>query len=203
MRRSSTDSAPLIVVGLGNPGEEYAGTRHNIGEDAVRFLVDGGVLGKAPKRIGARIATAAISGRQAVIGVPTTFMNRSGDAVGPLLSYYKATPDDLVVVHDDIDLPFARVRFHTGRGSGGNNGVASIIRSLGTTEFRRLRLGVGRPPGSMDPAQFVLRRFTKQEHPIADLLVREAADIVRAFAEGGDEGAKAEAAAASARLSGD
>ena len=203
MRRSSAEPSPLIIVGLGNPGDEYAGTRHNIGEDAVRSLVDGGVLGKAPRRIGARIATVVISGRPAVIAVPTTFMNRSGDAAAPLLSYYKATPDDLIVVHDDIDLPFARVRFHIGRGSGGNNGVASIIRSLGTSEFRRLRLGVGRPPGSMDPAQFVLRKFTKAEQPIADLLIREAADIVRVFIEKGDEGAKAEAAAASARLSGD
>ena len=203
MRRSRNDGSPLlVVVGLGNPGREYEGTRHNIGAEAVALLSGPDGLGRAPRRVRARVATVTIGGRQALLAVPTTYMNLSGEAVVSLLAYYKLTPDALVVLHDDIDLPFGRIRFHAGRGSGGNNGVGSIIRSLHTNDFRRVRLGVGRPPGRMDPADFVLRQFGKNERPDADLMVREAVDVVVAFAAEGDEGAKEAAALASRRIEG-
>ncbi|HUG75026.1 MAG TPA: aminoacyl-tRNA hydrolase [Acidimicrobiia bacterium] len=204
MRRSQKDgSSSLLVVGLGNPGSEYDGTRHNIGAEAVALLSGPDGLGRAPRRVRARVAGVTIGGRQALVAVPTTYMNLSGEAVASLLAYYKVSVENLVVVHDDIDLPFGRIRFHTGRGSGGNNGVESIIRSLRTNDFRRVRLGVGRPPGRMDPAAFVLRPFSKIERPDADLMVREALDVVLAFATGGDEGAKEAAALASRRIEGD
>lgn len=203
MKRSDTGSPSLLVVGLGNPGSEYDGTRHNIGAEAAVLMAGPDGLGRAPRRVRARVASVAVGQRRALVAVPTTYMNLSGEAVVSVLGYYKLTVEDLVVIHDDIDLPFGRIRFHVGRGSGGNNGVESIIRSLRSNEFRRVRLGVGRPPGRMDPADFVLRPFGKQERPDADLMVRSAVDVVEAFAAGGDEAAKEAAALASRRVSGD
>ncbi len=105
-------------------------------------------------------------------------MNESGGPVGNLLNYFKAGVGDLLVVHDDIDLPFARLRLHAGRGSGGHNGIRSIEARLGTKDFARLKVGVGRPPGRMDPAAFVLARFRPEEREEVDLLVEDAADVV-------------------------
>ena len=113
-------------------------------------------------------------------------MNESGQAVAPLLRYFDADPEDLLVIHDDIDLPFCKMRLQFDRGSGGNNGARSVIGSLRTQEFWRLKCGVGRPPGRMDPADFVLRRFTAKEQPEVDVLTEQAADVVERFiAEGG------------------
>lgn len=143
---------------------------------------------RARRKVRAEISEARIDGTRAVLAVPTTFMNESGRAVAPLLRYFDAEPSDLLVVHDDIDLPFARLRVQFNRGSGGNNGARSVIQSLGTQEFWRLKCGVGRPPGRMDPADFVLRRFTAKEQPEIDLLVQQAADVVERFiVEGGPE----------------
>jgi PTH1 family peptidyl-tRNA hydrolase len=128
------------------------------------------------------------------------FMNESGGPVRSLQRYFK--PDRLLVVHDDIDLPFGKLRLHHGRGTGGHNGVASLVRSLGDTGFWRLKIGVGRPPGRMDPADFVLRRFTKKEQSDIDLVVVEAADVVRCFAEDGEEQARRRAGEAFGRLFG-
>lgn len=204
MRRFQNDeSSALLVVGLGNPGSDYDGTRHNIGAEVIDLLASPDGLGRAPRRVRARVASVTIGGRQALVAVPTTYMNLSGEAVASLLAYYKVAVEDLVVVHDDIDLPFGRIRFHVGRGSGGNNGIESIIRSLRTNDFRRVRLGVGRPPGRIDPAAFVLRTFGKAERSDADLMMREAVDVVVAFAAGGDEAAKEAAALASRRIEGD
>lgn len=200
MRKRRPAESPIVVVGLGNPGDQYAGTRHNVGEEVAHILAAPGGLGKAPRRVQARIARIELAGRPVLVAVPTTYMNRSGEAVASVLSYHKIGPDRLVVVHDDIDLPFARMRLHRGRGSGGNNGVASIIRSLRTSDFWRLRLGVGRPPQGVDPADYVLRRFSKQERSLVDLLIREAADVVEVFVAAGDEAAKQSAAEATKRL---
>jgi PTH1 family peptidyl-tRNA hydrolase len=110
--------------------------------------------------------------------VPSTFMNDSGAAVRASLDYYNVDVGDLLVIHDDIDLPFRRLRLQVAGGSGGHNGIRSLEKSLGTKEFSRLKVGVGRPPGSMDPADFVLRGFTKSERPEVDLMVEVAADVV-------------------------
>ena len=116
-----------------------------------------------------------------LLAAPLTFMNESGGAVRALVDYYRLALHDLLVVHDDIDLPFGRLRLVVGRGSGGHNGVRSLERALGTNEFARLKVGVGRPPGRMDPAAYVLRRFTSQERPEVDLLVEDAADVVETW----------------------
>lgn len=125
-----------------------------------------------------------------MLAIPTTFMNEAGQAVAPLLRYFRAEPPQLLVVHDDIDLPFAKMRLQYDRGSGGNNGARSIIRALGSQEFWRLKCGVGRPPGRMDPADFVLRRFTRKEQPEIDLMVQLAADVVERFVVDGGEAAQ-------------
>jgi PTH1 family peptidyl-tRNA hydrolase len=135
-----------------------------------------------------------------VLVLPTTFMNESGQAVAPLASYFDVAAERIVLVHDDIDLPFGRLRFHFGRGTGGHNGVTSVVRSLGSTDVWRLKFGVGRPPGRMDPADFVLRRFTTAEQTDVDLLVGEAADVVHSFASHGGDTARQRAGEASGRL---
>jgi PTH1 family peptidyl-tRNA hydrolase len=134
------------------------------------------------------------------LALPTTYMNESGGAVAGLIKYYDLHLDRLVVVHDDIDLPFGRLRFQYSRGPGGHNGVASVAKSIGSRDFWRLKIGVGRPPGRMDPADYVLRRFTKKEEPDVALLVVEAADVLSTFAMDGDEAARQYAGDASQRL---
>jgi len=179
------------------------GTRHNVGGDVVVAAVDrmGASLKRAPRCIRAEIAESTLGDDRAVLALPFTFMNESGGPVKSLAKYFKA--GRLLVVHDDIDLPFGKLRLHHGRGTGGHNGVASLVRSLGDTGFWRLKVGVGRPPGRMDPADYVLRRFTKKEQPDIDLLVVEGADVVRSFGEDGEEKARQMAGEVFGRLFGD
>ena len=138
----------------------------------------------------AEVCEVRIGDVRAVLAIPTTFMNESGQAVAPLLRYFRAKSQNLLVIHDDIDLPFAKMRLQYDRGSGGNNGARSVIRSLGSQEFWRLKCGVGRPPGRMDPASFVLRRFTSKEQPEVDLMVELGADIVERFVADGGQAAQ-------------
>ena len=180
-----------LIVGLGNPGSRYAGTRHNIGVEVIEQLCrryDVG-LKRARRPIRADVAELHVDAQRVGVAVPRTYMNESGQAVAPLMRYYRVLPEDLLVVHDDIDLPFAKLRIQLGRGAGGNNGVASVIRSLRTPEFWRLKIGVGRPPGRVDPADFVLNRFTTVERSEMDLTVTLASEVVETFIlEGGEVG---------------
>jgi len=178
-----------LVVGLRNPGPRYDGTRHNVGGDAVGLLA--GELGvsfrRAPQGIAAEIADVHVEGHRSVLALPRTFMNESGRAVAPLVRYFGVDLDDLLVAHDDIDLPFAKLRVRRGGSSGGNNGIRSTIRSLRSEDFWRLKIGVGRPPGRMDPAAFVLSRFGADEAPIMAGVVEDAAAVARVFlVDGGD-----------------
>ena len=146
----------------------------------------GATFKRGKRTIRAEISEVRIGNARTVLAMPTTFMNESGQAVAPLLRYFRADLSNVLVIHDDIDLPFAKMRLQFNRGSGGNNGARSIIGSLRTREFWRLKCGVGRPPGRMDPADFVLRRFTAREQPEVDLMIQLAADVVERFvAEGG------------------
>ncbi len=140
--------------------------------------------------IRAQVGELRIGPSRAVLALPTTFMNESGQAVGPLLRYYRTGLERLLIVHDDIDLPFAKLRVQFGRGAGGQNGVASIIKTLGTNEFWRLKFGVGRPRGSKDPADHVLEPFSKAERDDVDVLVQFAADAVEAFVTHDPEAAR-------------
>ena len=167
-----------LIVGLRNPGSDYQGTRHNLGYEVLVAVAGrlGVRLKRGPLRV--RSEVAGIAGRDLVLASPNMFMNDSGRAVGSLRSYYKVDSEDLLVLHDDIDLAFGRLRLQKAGGSGGHNGIRSLEHHLGTKDFWRLKLGVGRPPGNQDPAQHVLKRFTKDERPEVDLIVEDAADVV-------------------------
>ena len=169
-----------VIVGLRNPGREYAGTRHNVGAEVAEVLASRWDvrLKRGPLRVRADLARHLVHEGAVILAVPRTFMNTCGPVIVSVLQYYKAGPEDLLIVHDDIDLAFARLRLQYARGTGGHNGVKSIVQSLGNNEFHRLKIGVGRPPGRMDPAAFVLRPFAKSEREDVDVLVRDAAEVV-------------------------
>lgn len=172
-----------------------------MGEEVVRAVAGPGARFKKARRgIRAEVADVALEGGAAVLVLSTTFMNESGHAVAPLARYFGVPPERIVLVHDDIDLPFGKLRFHFGRGAGGHNGVTSVVRSLGTAELWRLKFGVGRPPGRMDPAAFVLRHFSAAERSDVDLLVVEAAEVVRTFASQGGDAAVQHAGEAARRI---
>ena len=184
---------PFLVVGLGNPGPGYAGNRHNVGVMVLDELAArAGIRLSAGK--GARSRALAgegrLAGRRVVLGRPLTYMNESGGPVRGLLDYHRIPADDLVVVHDELDLPFATVRLKRGGGEGGHNGVRSVTRSTGTKDYLRVRVGIGRPPGRQDPADFVLRDFSAVERKELDLLVAEAADATEALLVMGLEAAQ-------------
>lgn len=181
-----------MVVGLRNPGSRYDGSRHNIGAVAVeRFLSDNSTdLKRARQGIRAEIAELNLDGHRAIAALPTTFMNESGQAVAPLMRYYGVEGDQLLVVHDDIDVPFAKLKVQWSRGHGGNNGVRSTIGSLKSNDFWRLKIGVGRPPGRMDPADYVLGRFASAERDDIDAAVYRAAEVVDRFIRIGGEDAR-------------
>ncbi len=172
-----------VIVGLQNPEPAYAGTRHNVGSEVVQVLAGrhGGQMKRGPRRVRCRMVRVDLGTKPTLLAVPLLSMNVCGPAVEAALHYFKVPHQDLLVVHDDIDLPTGRLRLHEGRGHGGHNGVRSVISSLGTRGFWRLKIGLGRPPGRMDPADFVLGRFTRQERKEIDLLVEDAAEVVEAW----------------------
>lgn len=193
-----------LVVGLQNPGSRYEATRHNLGGRIVAAFVEGhgASFKKARRFISADVAEFTLPGGQRVVAaIPTTFMNESGNAVAPLARYYKIDDgDDILVVHDDIDLPFAKLKVQQGGGAGGNNGVKSVAKSLRTEAFWRLKCGVGRPPGRMNPADFVLRPFAVSERDDIDLAVRYAADLIDLYVAEGGEAARQRAGEVNALL---
>jgi PTH1 family peptidyl-tRNA hydrolase len=178
-----------VIVGLRNPGREYEGTRHNVGAETAEVLAGRWDvrLKRGPIRVRADLARHLFHEQAVILAVPRTFMNICGPAVASALRYFKARPEDLLVIHDDIDLPFARLRLQFDRGTGGHNGIKSIVQSLGNNEFHRLKIGVGRPPGRMDPAAFVLRPFLKSEREEVDFLVQDAADVIERWIEDPDD----------------
>jgi PTH1 family peptidyl-tRNA hydrolase len=183
------------VVGLGNPGPGYAGNRHNVGAMVLDVLADrAGVRLSAGKGPRARTLTGEgrLAGRRVVLARPLTYMNESGGPVRGLLDWSKLPVADLVVVHDELDIPFGAVRLKRGGGEGGHNGLRSISRSTGSKDYLRVRVGIGRPPGRQDAADFVLRDFSSTERKELDLLLVEAADAVEFLLAEGLEAAQNE-----------
>ena len=173
---------PALVVGLGNPGPDYTETRHNVGVRVVEILASRAGGGRFTKhKTNADVLEGRLAGRRAVLAVPRTYMNVSGGPVAGLLRYYGVSPADLVVVHDDLDLGFGVVRLKQGGGEGGHNGLRSISTSIGTKDYLRVRVGIGRPPGRQDPADFVLKRFSGAERKELDFVVDLAADAAEAL----------------------
>lgn len=180
-----TDTGPWLVVGLGNPGPRYAGNRHNVGAMVVEELArrSGDTLRTHKARGTAaqvRLGTGpgGVPGPSAVVAVPTCYMNESGGPVKALLSFFSVPAERLVVVHDELDIDAGSVRLKRGGGEGGHNGLRSISSSLGTKDYHRVRVGIGRPPGRMDPADFVLRDFSPTERKELPFLLDDAADAV-------------------------
>ena len=179
-----------LVVGLGNPGPEYLANRHNIG-----FLVVDVIAERARSMLKGHKARAEVAevrlggpgGPPAVLARPRSYMNDSGGPVSGLLKYYDVPPERLVVIHDELDLPFSSLRVKFGGGDNGHNGLKSLRRSLGTGDYFRVRFGVGRPPGRMDPAAFVLRDFSAAERKGLDLEIDRAADAAEMLVREGLE----------------
>jgi peptidyl-tRNA hydrolase, PTH1 family len=181
---------PVLVVGLGNPGPRYAGNRHNVGFLVVDELAArvGGKF-KAHKG-GADVLECRLAGRRVALAKPRSFMNVSGGPVVATARFYKVPPSNIVVVHDELDIPFATVRLKLAGGENGHNGLRSISKSLGTREYLRVRFGIGRPPGRMDPADFVLRDFSATERKELAFSVDNCADAVEALVGKGLEAAQ-------------
>ena len=180
-----SDSGPWLVVGLGNPGPGYAGNRHNVGAMVVDEIVrrSGDTLRTHKARAVAaqvRLGTGpgGVPGPPAVVAVPSCYMNESGGPVKALLSFFSIPTERLVVVHDELDIDAGAIRLKRGGGEGGHNGLRSISSSLGTKDYHRVRVGIGRPPGRMDPADFVLRDFSPAERKELPFVLDEAADAV-------------------------
>ncbi len=172
-----------LVVGLGNPGPEYARSRHNVGYLVADRLAHALGAGFEQRKFAAELAEAR-SGREKVwIMKPQTYMNHSGEAVGAALRFWKLGLDDLVVVHDDLELEPFRVQVKVGGGHGGNNGVKSVNAHVGSPEYARVRFGIGRPPERMDPADYVLGRFAKAEEAGVEECVDRAAEAARLCVE--------------------
>lgn len=175
-----------LVAGLGNPEPRYSGTRHNAGQMVVDLLASRLGAGRFASRYGGRYAeTRGPSGPLALL-IPTTFMNNSGDAVGPAAGALHASPEQVLVVHDELDLPFGTVRGKLGGGHGGHNGLRSVNVGLGTGEYPRVRLGIGRPPKEFrgDPADWVLTRFAESRVEVEAMVVRATDMVEFALAEG-------------------
>lgn len=185
-----SDGPPWLVVGLGNPGPEYAGTRHNAGALLLDVLV-GRVGGRLRSHKGrADVLEGRLAGHRVVLVRPRSYMNDSGGPVASVCSFYKAGPDQLVVVHDELDLPFGALRLKRGGGDNGHNGLKSVSRSMGTPEYFRVRLGIGRPPGRQDPADYVLRPYPPAERPDLQVQLERAADAVELLVSAGLEAAQ-------------
>ena len=182
---------PWLIVGLGNPGPLYSGHRHNIGAKVVEELaarVGANLRSHKARAVASEVRLAVPSSEtpagapgvaprgRAVIATPLTYMNESGGPVAGLLSFYKIPTENLIVIHDDLDIPFADVRLKLGGGEGGHNGLRSITKSVGTRDYLRVRVGIGRPPGRMDAADYVLHDFSGAERSEVPLMVGDAAD---------------------------
>jgi peptidyl-tRNA hydrolase, PTH1 family len=174
-------SIPYLLVGLGNPGREYRETKHNMGFMVIDRL--GEVIGCKLIKVQSKaiIGIGKVGDQKVILAKPQTYMNLSGQAVVGLLHFYKIDPSRLIVAHDDVDLPFGQIRMRPGGGSAGQKGVGSIIEKLGGQDFARLRMGVGRPPGQREAADYVLKGFSKTDMEFLPEFVNRGAEGLKSF----------------------
>lgn len=175
----------FLIVGLGNPGPKYAGTRHNIGFDVVDEIAGQNYTNfSVHKKSNTELAETRLGSAKLVLAKPRSFMNLSGGPIKALLQYFSMKPAQLIVVHDELELDFGVVKHRLGGGDHGHNGLRSTTKSLGTKDYQRLSVGIGRPPGRMDPASFVLKPWSKQENAEIPIICADAADeIIRVVQE--------------------
>ena len=167
-----------LVVGLGNPGPDYAGNRHNVGQMVLAELADRARATFKNHKANATVAEGrtGAGGPKLILAKPNTYMNVSGGPVAALMRFYKVLPENLIVVHDELDIPFDSIKLKSGGGHGGHNGVRDIAAAIGSPDFVRVRVGIGRPPGRQPAADFVLRDFTADERAVLPNLLVDAAD---------------------------
>ncbi|MGB7874422.1 MAG: aminoacyl-tRNA hydrolase [Anaerolineales bacterium] len=171
----------FLIAGLGNPGREYKDNRHNVGFMLIdRLSVR---LNARMSRVQAKALVGSVNyeGNKLILAKPQTYMNLSGQSIQGLARFYKLPLENMIVAHDDLDLPFGTIRIRPGGGPGGQKGIASAIERLGTKDFRRLRIGIGRPPGRMDPAAYVLQDFAQSDLTLLSDVLDHAADAVLTF----------------------
>ena len=174
-----------LLIGLGNPGREYRDTRHNVGFmfiDRLAVRLDARGMKVQSKAI---VTTSAYQERKLILAKPQTYMNLSGHSAQGLLNFYKVPIEQMLVAHDDLDIPFGTIRIRPKGGPGGQRGMASTIEQIGTNDFPRLRIGIGRPPGRMDPAAYVLQNFSKDEMKVLSEIIDRAADAALEFVTNG------------------
>ncbi|MGX7092076.1 aminoacyl-tRNA hydrolase [Hutsoniella sourekii] len=175
-----------LVVGLGNPGEKYSGTRHNIGFAVIDQVLTNNQLKLDEQKFRCDFTIWNQMGQRTVLAEPFTYMNLSGEAVLPLMAYYGIGAEDILVVYDDLDLEPGKLRLRQKGSAGGHNGVKSIIQMLGTDEFNRIKIGIGRPAPGWKVVDHVLASFTKEELPVIDEAISQASQIVEDWADGED-----------------
>jgi len=162
-----------LIIGLGNPGKTYAHNRHNIGFRCINHLARVHSISVKQHQCQAQLGTGKIAGKEVVLARPRTFMNLSGKSVKSLMHRFKTIPGDIVIIHDDLDLPLGKIRFYTGGGSGGHKGIESVIDHLESRDFLRIRVGIGRPPEGEDTVDYVLSDFRPEENPeVENTIVR-------------------------------
>jgi peptidyl-tRNA hydrolase, PTH1 family len=179
------EGQPALILGLGNPGAEYVRHRHNVGFRVVEALARAHGLAFSRNKGKAKIAEGRLKGQRVILAKPQTFMNLSGLAADRLSRAYGVPPERILVVYDDLDLPLGRLRLRPEGGAGGHKGIKSVIEHLHTPAFPRLRLGIGRPPGRMDPADYVLQPFSSDEQPLVSEMVEQAVAAVECWLDEG------------------
>jgi peptidyl-tRNA hydrolase, PTH1 family len=181
MRRSHMPDERWLVAGLGNPGPQYAGNRHNCGFMTADVLARRMGARFTRSRSRAMVADGRLASAVVTLAKPLSFMNLSGGPVAAVSAYYKIPVERIVVVHDELDLPFGVLRLKQGGGDGGHNGLRSVTAALGTHDYLRVRVGIGRPPGRMDPADYVLRDFSPAERKLLPEVLERSADAVESL----------------------
>jgi PTH1 family peptidyl-tRNA hydrolase len=176
-----TSENTYLLIGLGNPGREYRDNRHNLGFMVIdRLIVRLNARGMKVQSK-AIVTTASYEERKLILAKPQTYMNLSGQSAQGLLNFYKIPMENMLIAHDDLDIPFGTIRIRPGGGPGGQKGMASTIEQLGTKDFPRLRMGIGRPPGRMNPSDYVLQNFSREEMKILSEIVDRAAEAALTF----------------------
>ncbi len=175
----------ILIIGLGNPGEEYCQTRHNIGFTLLnKFIEETGNLSQISK-FNSILIKSKYAGKDLLCVKPYTFMNNSGTAVLKVIKYFEGKTESTIVIHDDLDIEFGEIKFKSGGGTGGHNGLESIVKKLGHADFDRLRFGIGRPPGRKDPADFVLSKFKIRETRELDSIISISIEALKDYIENG------------------
>ncbi|MEA3326514.1 MAG: aminoacyl-tRNA hydrolase [Chloroflexota bacterium] len=182
-----TENTPYLIAGLGNPGPKYRHNRHNIGFMVLDAFAEYTQIPIQRVQFRTLVGKGHFHGARLVLAKPQTYMNVSGQAVVPLMKFYKIPPELMMVVHDDLDLPFMTLRLRPEGGAGGQHGVESIINKLDRRDFARLRIGIGRPPGRMDPRDYVLHDFDPPEVEFLPAVLQHAVDAIISFIQDGIE----------------